>query len=251
MAAVTVTGTPEVAGTLEFSADVNLEGWYSTTSVRLVPKLPTPTDFVNRDTYWEPWNIKSGKSNYANSIDIDKFPDWMDRPTKVTWETTRNDDPVKVWSSQAGNNLQERLFEYEGQWYFSIPIVYNLTNYVRIYRLCDETLQSKKPVVYEMEELAVKGSYIPLVVTVGDTAFSGLDYADAESFEEAIEAAVAEYGVEFEPGEDLSEVSVPTITWEWPFSSGDENDAKDTELGNLETAPTIAINFTVTATQVD
>lgn len=45
------------------------------------------------------------------------------------------------------------------------------------------------------------------------------------------------------------------VTWEWAFEDKTENsyqtDAKDTALGNLETAPKITFSLTVTVTQVD
>ena len=44
------------------------------------------------------------------------------------------------------------------------------------------------------------------------------------------------------------------VAWEWPFSTSDENDKKDTALGNAAAdgnAAQIALSVTITITQVD
>ena len=57
-------------------------------------------------------------------------------------------------------------------------------------------------------------------------------------------------------GKDLSEVGADSlaITWSWPFSTSEANDAKDTWLGNQAAAgnaATVSLTVNTTVTQVD
>lgn len=91
--------------------------------------------------------------------------------------------------------------------------------------------------------------YCPIVITVGETAYSGLDYDSAADFEAAIEAAIEASSADYAPGTDLSEAAAPNISWSWAFESG--NDAYDTMLGDAEVPATISCSITATATQID
>ncbi len=113
--------------------------------------------------------------------------------------------------------------------------------------------------------------YCPIVVTIGDTAVSGLTYTDskksaaenATAFEEAVEDAIAAalvsgltdttdgvYIQDYAPNANLGTSVTPT--WAWAYTaSGTQTDANDTALGNLGTMPTISCTLSVDATQID
>ena len=115
--------------------------------------------------------------------------------------------------------------------------------------------------------------YCPIIITVtenGGTAqvFDGTAYASMALFEAAVEEAIIKaingatsydadgtgkkattnYGANENVGTAGTDV---TVDWEWPFEG---DDVKDTALGDQAaegSAATIAINYTVTATQID
>lgn len=115
--------------------------------------------------------------------------------------------------------------------------------------------------------------YCPIIITVtenGGTAqvFDGTAYASMALFEAAVEEAIIKaingatsydadgtgkkattnYGANENFGTAGTDV---TVDWEWPFEG---DDVKDTALGDQAaegSAATIAINYTVTATQLD
>lgn len=96
--------------------------------------------------------------------------------------------------------------------------------------------------------------YCPIKFTVGSTdyTYESTGSATVAEFAETVSNAINAYSTTYHTNTDLSTVSAaPAISWEWVYSSSSENDVKDTALGNATTAPTIAINMTVTATQVD
>lgn len=103
------------------------------------------------------------------------------------------------------------------------------------------------------------GSYCPIVFTIGedDPATTDVNEAtvisnpDPDALKAAVEAAIAAYTANYEAGQDLSNAEAPAISWEWPFSTSEANDVKDTALGNATTKATIAIAITTTITQVD
>lgn len=111
------------------------------------------------------------------------------------------------------------------------------------------------------EYWTVDGSfYCPLVFTVkganGDGTVNGLDFGSAAALKAKLEAVIAEYSKDYDAGTDLSAVSSEymTIGWEWPFSTSDANDDKDTALGDQAAAGTygvISIKLTCTVTQID
>lgn len=90
--------------------------------------------------------------------------------------------------------------------------------------------------------------YCPLVFTVNATEFKKAADETVEAFANRVEAAVIAIlkGENIAANTDLAR-SV-TITWEWAF---DGDHAKDTALGNLATAPTIAVEYSATVDQVN
>lgn len=100
--------------------------------------------------------------------------------------------------------------------------------------------------------------YCPMVVTIGNTAISGLDYDNAADFETAVVAAIEDANAVYEPNTDLADVqdAYGGYTWAWAFENakGDavnQSNAYDTMLGNLDTAPEISLELKVTVEQID
>lgn len=96
--------------------------------------------------------------------------------------------------------------------------------------------------------------YCPLVIKVGETDINGTEFESAEEFQSAVETAIADYTDKYVAGTDLSKADPPEITWEWPFTISDENDKKDTYLGDQaadNNASTVEIKMTTTVTQID
>ena len=90
--------------------------------------------------------------------------------------------------------------------------------------------------------------YCPIVFTVGEKTFKIDDTND--TIEKLTAAVAAEFNAM-----DKTNVAANTdlaadiaISWAWAFEG---DNAKDTELGNLETAPTISFSCDVTVTQVN
>ena len=93
--------------------------------------------------------------------------------------------------------------------------------------------------------------YCPIVFKVGDTEIKQDDINNtATKLEDAVKAAIDAYTKSYAAGTDLSAATdvAPSISWTWAFSG---DDAKDTALGNLATAPTIKLTVNVTVTQID
>lgn len=99
--------------------------------------------------------------------------------------------------------------------------------------------------------------YCPIEITVGTEVLKGTAYADIQEFEAAIKAAIDAYTKDYVAGTDLSlidEDDVPAISWAWAFEDDDNDDVKDTYLGDQaadDKAATIEIEVTVTVTQID
>lgn len=99
--------------------------------------------------------------------------------------------------------------------------------------------------------------YCPLQITVGGTTIDGTGFTNAAAFENAVKAEISKYSKNYEAGTDLSDatkVTVPSVSWSWPFSIDDSKDAKDTALGNLAAngkAPAVTLTITTTVTQID
>lgn len=113
----------------------------------------------------------------------------------------------------------------------------------------------------KFENWSVTGNtfYCPIVVTVGATNISGLNYTSSAEFVAAINNAVAAYSAQYPAGTVLSTIntSAPSISWAWAYEGGTgsaQTDALDTELGDNAasgTPATINIVMNVTVTQID
>lgn len=106
--------------------------------------------------------------------------------------------------------------------------------------------------------------YCPLVFTVGttdcsiggalpadftDTVGSDNKITDQAELKAAVEHAISKLGATYAAGTDLSTASkTSVISWSWAFEGENE---KDTELANKATLPSVTLDLTVTATQVD
>ena len=86
--------------------------------------------------------------------------------------------------------------------------------------------------------------YCPLIIN----GINGLDYANAATFEAAVEASLA-VNVNCQANANLAQDT--TVAWSWPFSVNEANDIKDTKLGNLANAPTVSFTYKITVTQID
>lgn len=101
---------------------------------------------------------------------------------------------------------------------------------------------------------SISAYYCPIEITVGTTTYKGLDYASADAFETAVNAAIATYSNDYAAGTDLSGIGAdaPAISWAWAFEGND--DAKDTYLGDqaaVGNAAEIYLAVTATVTQID
>ena len=94
--------------------------------------------------------------------------------------------------------------------------------------------------------------YCPLIINVEGTPVNGASYASADEFEGAVEALINGWTKTYDAGTDLSTVATDSVSvsWEWPFYVSDDNDAKDTALGEAFDA-TISLTIKTTVTQVD
>jgi len=92
--------------------------------------------------------------------------------------------------------------------------------------------------------------YCPLKITVGSTVIDGTNMTK-DAFENAVNAALnttQDYAV----GTDLSTLNAgKQVSWEWVFYVSEDNDIKDTALGNLANAPTVSLSLSATVTQID
>lgn len=98
--------------------------------------------------------------------------------------------------------------------------------------------------------------YCPLKICVEGTYVDGLTFDNKADFEAAVEALIKGWTKSYAPGTDLSTVDDDSVSvsWEWPFSTSEENDAKDTWLGNQAAAgnpATVTLTITTTVTQID
>lgn len=95
--------------------------------------------------------------------------------------------------------------------------------------------------------------YCPLQIKVGSTMIDGATFNNAAAFENAVNTEISTYSKNYAAGTDLSTASVttPSVSWEWPFSVNEADDANDTALGNLETAPTVSLEVTTTVDQIN
>ena len=118
-----------------------------------------------------------------------------------------------------------------------------------------------------IDKLDATKFYCPVKVTVNNngtsTTLCGLDYANADAFETAIQDNIIAATKDYAPGTDLSQVNDDvTVSWVWPFVAdgsylnSEQTDEKDTFLGDraadlVGNAGTISIDVTCTVTQID
>lgn len=101
--------------------------------------------------------------------------------------------------------------------------------------------------------------YCPVVVTVGDVDFSGLEYDSAAEFAAAIKAEIDGKSAQYAPNTDLSkhyDTNNLDLSWAWAFEGADgskQTDIKDTQLGNkaVEQDLTIFIGVEIVVDQID
>ena len=97
--------------------------------------------------------------------------------------------------------------------------------------------------------------YCPIIFTINGVVINGADYTDIAALVADVEEAIAkEAKAYYHTNTDLSAVNDDlTVSWKWPFSTGDANDEKDTDLGDKAVADdiTISLAITCTITQVD
>lgn len=97
--------------------------------------------------------------------------------------------------------------------------------------------------------------YCPLQIKIGTTTIDGHTFTSKDAFIQAIEAEISSFSASYEPGTNLTTTAVtPAVSWEWPFSVSEENDVKDTYLGDQAAegnASSISVSVTTTVTQID
>lgn len=107
--------------------------------------------------------------------------------------------------------------------------------------------------------------YCPLIIKVKNsqgqetTIQQSTEINSVTAFNNAVNNAIAAYSKEYAANTDLSSETVKgdslTVSWEWPFAgTGDEaiqTDAKDTALGDADTAATVTLKVTTTVDQID
>lgn len=98
--------------------------------------------------------------------------------------------------------------------------------------------------------------YCPLQIKIGNTTLDGTTYDSVGEFENAVKTTIQGFTAQYEANTDLSNttVAVPAVSWAWPFSTSEENDIKDTYLGDQAAAgkaATVELGMTVSVTQID
>ena len=98
--------------------------------------------------------------------------------------------------------------------------------------------------------------YCPIVITVNGVTYGTNDTsatnksATIADLQTAVKAAIEAKAATYHTNTNLSAVNDDVVvSWSWAFEGND--DAKDTALGDLSTAPTIELNIQTTITQVD
>ena len=104
--------------------------------------------------------------------------------------------------------------------------------------------------------------YCPIIFTVeghtygmyGTTA--EFTFGSVDVLEQAITEAIAACTKDYVANQDLylANGDYPSVSWEWPFHTSDENDVKDTDLGNKAAVgnhAVIQITIETTVTQID
>lgn len=100
--------------------------------------------------------------------------------------------------------------------------------------------------------------YFPLKISVDGIPVNYAVTDEPAVIAAAIKTAIDAHTNKYEAGKDLATVGgdAVKVTWEWPYSTGDDNDKKDTDLGdkaaaNVANAGGITIAIKTTVTQVD
>ena len=99
--------------------------------------------------------------------------------------------------------------------------------------------------------------YCPITITVNkEQYFIGkTGIATVDELEKAVEDAIVNSTAIYHTNTDLNTVNDDlAVSWEWPFYVSDDNDVKDTALGDAAAAgkaATIKLDATMTITQVD
>ena len=121
---------------------------------------------------------------------------------------------------------------------------------------------SYKLKTFELTNWTTNGTdeYCPLVFTVNGTDYEidGTVIRDIAGLKAAVIAAVNDYHKDYEANTNLANTTADNlqISWRWDFHTSDENDVKDTALGNraaenVNNAGKIAVELTATVTQID
>ena len=97
--------------------------------------------------------------------------------------------------------------------------------------------------------------YCPLVITVNDVKYYGLNYANVGEFVTAVEEAIENLSKDYAADDNLATAEAPKVTVEWAFESENgtkvnASDANDTKLGDNANA-TLSLTITATVTQID
>lgn len=92
--------------------------------------------------------------------------------------------------------------------------------------------------------------YCPIIFTVNGVTYGMYGTTATNTFgsinvlEQAVEEAIAGYNKEYSSNANLAnsiDVKTPDVSWEWPFYTSDENDIKDTALGDSAANNTPAV----------
>lgn len=88
--------------------------------------------------------------------------------------------------------------------------------------------------------------YCPIVVTVDNTAINGLDYNSADEFARKIKEAIDGHSKDYTAGTTLTDADNVDVSWSWAFNgTGNQTDAKDTLVADVEATIEISIKTTV------
>lgn len=98
--------------------------------------------------------------------------------------------------------------------------------------------------------------YCPLIIYINENPIYGLGFDSAEAMETALMNIIKDYSKDYEAKttlEDMADENL-AIRWEWPFSTGAENDERDTYLGDQAADGehgSISIDVSATVTQIN
>ena len=94
--------------------------------------------------------------------------------------------------------------------------------------------------------------YCPIVFTVGgnEIKIDGTTITTVAELEAAVEKVFTDLSAD-DVAANTNLGATVSVDWRWDFHTSDDNDVKDTALGNLATAPKIEFECSVEVTQVD